>query len=106
MTGDTLISRTSSHTHGNEVDLIVAREFLHPTARVLIIDDFLATGLTITSLIQLVHMAGATPVGIGALIEKDFEGGRARLIRYYLPIYALAHVISMDGDKIQIVEEL
>lgn len=38
-----------SHTKGGIVDLIVSPEYLHADDRVILIDDFLATGLTINS---------------------------------------------------------
>ena len=42
----------------------------------LVIDDFLASGQTILGLARLVKAAGGAVVGVGALIEKTFEGGR------------------------------
>ncbi len=40
----------------------------------------IATGTTIKALVDLVQQAGATLVGIAALIEKTFEGGRTVLV--------------------------
>ncbi|MBC7258607.1 MAG: xanthine phosphoribosyltransferase [Chloroflexi bacterium] len=89
-----------SHTKGHEVALMVSPEFLGPGDRVLIVDDFLATGKTIDALVQIVRDAGAELVGIGAVIEKTFEGGRAVLERYGVPIYALVTITSMENGKI------
>ena len=66
-----------SHTKGRTVELIVSPEYLGATERILIIDDFLATGQTIMGLVRLAQTAGARVVGIGALVEKIFEGGRS-----------------------------
>ena len=66
----------------------------------LIIDDFLASGQTILGLARLAEAAGSHIVGIGALIEKVFEGGRAALKPLGVPIEALACITSMDDDKI------
>lgn len=89
-----------SHTKGNKVELIVSPEYLKPGERVLIIDDFLATGATILGLVRLAEAAGATLCGIGTLIEKTFEGGRQALEYLNVPIEALVQITSMDDDHI------
>ena len=81
------------------VELIISPEFLPHGERVLIIDDFLASGATIMGLVQLAEAAGAQVVGIGALIEKTFEGGRAALEPLGLPVHALTSIASMDGNR-------
>jgi xanthine phosphoribosyltransferase len=86
------------------VELIVSPEYLAGGERVLIIDDFLASGATIQGLVQLAQTAGATIVGIGALIEKTFEGGRQVLSYLDVPIKALARVCAMEGDEILFTE--
>ena len=93
-----------SHTKGGIVDLIVSPEYLDAGDRVLLIDDFLATGLTIDALASLVAECGATLCGIGCIIEKSFEGGRARLAHLGVPIVTLARVESMEGDEIVVVD--
>jgi xanthine phosphoribosyltransferase len=89
-----------SHTKGGVVDLIVSPEYLFPTDRVLLIDDFLATGRTIDALAMLVRQCGATLCGIGSLVEKSFEGGREHLQLWNVPIISLAIIESMEGDSI------
>ncbi|MEO8354527.1 MAG: xanthine phosphoribosyltransferase, partial [Chloroflexota bacterium] len=65
-----------SHTKGRMVELIVSPEYLKDNEKVLIIDDFLASGQTILGLVRLAEASGSQIVGIGTLIEKIFEGGR------------------------------
>lgn len=89
-----------SHTKGGSVRLMVSPEYLTPDDRVLLIDDFLATGLTIHALAQVIAQCGATLCGIGCVIEKSFEGGRAHLAPLGVPIVTLAVIESMDGDEI------
>src|SRR5690242_1932194 len=89
-----------SHTKGRTVELIVSPEYLANGETVLIIDDFLASGATILGLARLAEAAGAKIVGIGALIEKVFEGGREALKNLNLPVESLACIASMDGGKI------
>ena len=93
-----------SHTKGGIVDLIVSPEYLHAEDRVLLIDDFLATGQTIDALASLVAECGATLCGIGCIIEKSFEGGRTRLAHLNVPIVTLAIIESMEGDMIVVVD--
>ncbi len=89
-----------SHTRGRTVELIVSPEYLGLEERVLIIDDFLASGQTIMGLVRLASAAGASVVGIGTLIEKRFEGGRDLLAHLELPIEALAVITDMSDGKI------
>lgn len=89
-----------SHTKGGVVELIVSPEYLHPSDRVLLVDDFLATGKTINALATLVAQCQATLCGIGCIVEKSFEGGRALLAHLNVPIVTLAIIESMDGDAI------
>ena len=89
-----------SHTKGRMVELIISPEYLAHGEKVLIIDDFLATGATILGLVRLAEAAGAKIVGIGALIEKTFEGGRAAIKALGIPVESLASITSMDGGKI------
>lgn len=89
-----------SHTKGRMVELIVSPEYLGNGERVLIIDDFLASGATIAGLVRLAQTAGATLVGIGALIEKTFEGGRELLAYVNVPIKALVGIASLDNGEI------
>ncbi len=89
-----------SHTKGDLVELLVSPEYLLPTDRVLIIDDFLATAQTILALARLVEQSGATLVGVGAVIEKSFEGGRAALVSLNVPTVSLAVIERFDGDQI------
>ena len=54
-------------------------EIVWPGARVLIVDDVLATGGTLAAAVALVRHAKAQPVGASVLIELTALGGRARL---------------------------
>ena len=94
-----------SHTKGRMVELIVSPEYLAHGEKVLIIDDFLASGATILGLARLAKAAGAEVVGIGALIEKIFEGGREALKSLGLPVEALACISSMEAGKIVFADQ-
>ena len=90
-----------SHTKGGEVNLMVSPEFLSASDRILIVDDFLASGLTIEALARIVNNAGATLVGISVVVEKAFEGGRSTLSSWGVPIRAVVTIADMrDGEII------
>lgn len=98
---DTVFLTTApSHTKKRDVEIMASPEYLRAGERVLIIDDFLATGQTILALARIAKAAGAEIVGIGALIEKTFEGGRASLDVLGVPIHALACIKDMSEGKI------
>jgi xanthine phosphoribosyltransferase len=101
MPDQVFLTLTPSHTKGRTVELIISPEYLAGGERILIIDDFLASGATILGLVRLAQTAGAVIVAIGALIEKSFEGGRAALAEIDVPIEALAVVSAMEGDQIR-----
>lgn len=89
-----------SHTKGRMVELIVSPEYLAGGEKILIIDDFLASGATIMGLVRLAQTAGAQIVGIGALIEKGFEGGRAVLSQLGVPVESLVCITALDEQGI------
>lgn len=100
MPDQVFLTLAPSHTKGRTVELIVSPEYLGPGERVLIIDDFLATGQTILGLVRLAQAAGAKVIGVGTVIEKTFEGGRALLADLRIPIESLAAITDMSNGKI------
>ena len=94
------VDSAPSHTKGGEVLLMVSPEFLSAGDRVLIVDDFLASGRTIDALARIVAAAGATLVGIATVVEKTFEGGRDQLAHWGVPVVALATISDMSEGKI------
>ena len=105
MPDEVFLTLSPSHTKGRMVELIVSPEYLGHGERVLIIDDFLATGATILGLVRLAQAAGSSVVGIGALIEKTFEGGREALATLGVPIHSLVQITSMEGEQINFAPE-
>jgi xanthine phosphoribosyltransferase len=100
------IDGAPSHTKGGEVLLMVSPEFLHAGDRVLIVDDFLASGRTIDALARIVKNAGAELVGIATVVEKSFEGGRELLQEQWnVPVEAMAIITDMSGGQITIAPD-
>ena len=83
----------------------VAKNYLNPGDKVLIIDDFLATGDALRALIDICHQAGATVAGCGIVVEKTYMGG-AKVVRDAgVRLESLAKISYMDKDIIQFESE-
>ncbi len=101
MTDVYYLARATSRTQTEQVDLMISKNYLLPRDRVLLIDDFLATGSTIRALCELVGAGGATLMGIGCVIEKPVEKGRQHLDFLRVPIESLATVEVVD-EQLQV----
>jgi xanthine phosphoribosyltransferase len=104
MYGPVFLETAPSHTKGSEVNLLVAAEFMPPGERVLVIDDFLASGRTIRSLMRIVQSARCEVVGVACVVEKTFERGREVLKPFGVRIEALATITSMENGQIAFAE--
>ena len=51
-----------------------------PGARVLVVDDVLATGGTAAATVELIEQAGGVVIGLSFLMELTFLGGRRQLL--------------------------
>lgn len=99
--GDVYTAKVESFTHGRVYDIIVARQFLNPGDRVLLIDDFLANGAALHGLIQLVKQAGATVVGAGIAIEKAFQPGGDMIRAMGVRVESLARIKAMTNGEVE-----
>ena len=95
--GEMLTAEVESFTHGKVNRVIVAKKFIDPEDRVLIIDDFLANGCALQGLISIVDSAGAEVIGLGIAIEKGFQDGGHRLRNLGYRLESLAIVDGMDA---------
>lgn len=90
-----------SFTKGTTYQLTLKNRFIEKGDRVLFIDDFLANGAAALGAIRIIEMAGAAVGGIGVVIEKAFQPGRAKLqAAGYAPV-ALASVQWMEAGQIE-----
>ncbi len=100
--GDDFYStKVVSYTHGKTFDVIVSKKYLSKEDRVLIIDDFLANGCALQALIELTEMSGATVVGAGVAIEKEFQGGGNEIRAKGYRVESLARIASMTDSEIE-----
>ena len=100
--GSNLTTVIHSFTKDQDYTFYISREHLTPEDRVLFIDDFLAYGNTGLGVLDLCHQAGATLVGMGFIIEKEFQKGREVLYDAGVKkIESLAIVESLDNNQIK-----
>ncbi|MBQ9911890.1 MAG: xanthine phosphoribosyltransferase [Firmicutes bacterium] len=98
MVEDAYTAEVKSFTKGTVSTIRVAHQYLSKEDRVLIIDDFLASGEAGAGLLTLLEEAGAKCVGYGAAIEKEHQGGHARLEAMGVRVESLAVISSIkDG---------
>src|SRR5258708_29591162 len=105
MYGPVYLETAPSHTKGMDVQLLVAAEFMPGNERILIVDDFLASGRTLRSLVRIVNSSKSTVVGIACIVEKTFEGGREALQHYNVQIESLVTITSLDDGQIVFADD-
>lgn len=98
--GDVLTSTVKSFTYGKEYTITVAKKFITPDDRILIVDDFLANGMALNGLTDIIHQAGAVTAGIGICIEKGFQPGGEEIRRMGYHLESLAIIDKMDESGI------
>lgn len=91
-------AKAFSFTHRNTNELIVSKSYLSEEDRVLIVDDFLASGEAFDALVSICEQAGATVVAVGAAIEKKDQGGAERMKKRGIRVESLAVIEKMDDD--------
>lgn len=100
MSGQVYYAEAPSRTKGGVVPLMVSPDYLGEGDKVVIIDDFLATGKTLVALLDIVRQSGAELLGIGCVVEKVFEPGRETVQKQFDgPVISLAK-IDLDGDEL------
>ena len=97
-TDNKYVSHAYSFTHKKENKVFVSRPYLHPTDRVLIVDDFLADGQAAHALIDLVHQAGGKVAGIGIAVEKGQQKGGSILREEGYRLESIAIIEEMDYE--------
>ncbi|MFH1281497.1 MAG: adenine phosphoribosyltransferase [Candidatus Omnitrophota bacterium] len=80
------ISTTYQLEYGTDT-LEIHKDAIKPKEKILIIDDLLATGGTVTAVIELVKQLGGNIAGIGFVIELVDLHGKDKFKEY--PIYSL-----------------
>lgn len=80
--------------------VIVDKRFIQPGERLLLIDDFLANGQAVEGMMQIAEAAGAEVVGVGIVIEKTFQKGRALLDERDVRVESLASIAAFEDGEV------
>ena len=80
--------------------VIVDKRFIQPGERLLLIDDFLANGQAVEGMMQIAKAAGAEVVGVGIVIEKTFQKGRALLDERDVRVESLARIAAFEDGEV------
>ena len=94
-------AEAKSYTHGTVNNLMVSSDYIGKNDRVLIVDDFLATGEAAFALKSIVEQSGATLVGFVSAIEKGYQGGGDKLRSQGVDVLSLAIVDEMDVEHVK-----
>ena len=97
-----LVTEVFSFTKNKSYTVCVSGDYLSAGDKVLFIDDFLANGNAGLGMIDLVKQAGAELAGMGFLIEKEFQGGAAKLRNEGVRVESLAIIESLDNCSIKL----
>ena len=101
--GDFYVSKVRSFTKQRDYTLIISKEYLSAADRVLFIDDFLAFGNAGMGIIDLCQQAEAEIIGMGFIIEKEFQNGRKVLEEAGIKrIESLAIIESLEDNRIKL----
>lgn len=101
--GSAYVTSVHSFTKNRDYTVSVSREFLSPSDRVVIIDDFLAFGNAARGMIDLIGQAGASLMGLGFVIEKTFQEGGKWLRENGYHVESLVQVTSLDNCEIKLL---
>lgn len=97
---DTYESEVHSFTRGLTYKIRVAKKYINPGDKVLIIDDFLANGRAVLGLKDIIQQAGAALVGVGIVIEKGFQNGGQMLRDKGVNLVSLAIIDAMQEGQL------
>lgn len=105
MTDNLYTSSVYSFTKKETNEIAVSKNYLEKGERILIIDDFLANGQAALGLIDIVEQAGAEVVGVGIVIEKSFQDGRAQLEQKGYRVESLARILSLENGTVTFIND-
>ncbi|CAG7650978.1 xanthine phosphoribosyltransferase [Paenibacillus allorhizosphaerae] len=98
---ETYCERVPSFTKGMVTDIMVSREFLNESDRVVLIDDFIANGDAARGLIRIIRRSGATLLGLGIAVEKSFQAGGRTIREAGIRVESLVKIASLTGGVIE-----
>ena len=93
---DVYSSIEHSYTKNDDYNIQVSKEYLNENDNVLIIDDFLANGEAMSSLIDICKQANCQIAGCGVVICKTYQNGENRIKDLGYDVKSLARIKKFD----------
>ncbi|KMT21380.1 xanthine phosphoribosyltransferase [Clostridium cylindrosporum] len=97
---DSYESHVFSYTKKQPYSIKVSKKFLSKDDKILIIDDFLASGSAVSGLLDILEQSEATVSGVGIIIEKNFQEGRQLLESKNIHLESLAIIDSISDGTV------
>ena len=99
LSDDVYSTTVYSFTHQVSKQVLVSKQYLNASDRVLIVDDFLANGAALEGLCDIVEQAGAEIAGAAIAIEKAFQPGGELIRGMGVRVESLARIRSMSVEN-------
>ena len=97
---DVYTATVESFTYKKNYEICVSSEYIKKDDKLLIVDDFLASGHALKGLIEIAKTAKAEVVGAAIAIEKGFQGGGDELRKTGMRVESLAIIDKMNENEI------
>lgn len=98
--GKLLTATIHSYTHNNTYIATVSSDYIKAEDRILIADDFLATGECLNGMFEICKKADSTIVGCAIAVEKYNQGGGKAVREKGIRLESLAIIDSMEPGNI------
>lgn len=89
-------SEVHSFTKKKNYTIFVSKEYISKDEKILIVDDFLAMGNSLSAMNDIIHQADAQCIGAGIVIEKSFQQGRQILEAQGMKIESLVRIKNLS----------
>ena len=96
---DVYMTDIYSYTKEETYHASISRNYIKAGEKILIIDDFLASGAAAAGLANIVEQAGATVAAIGIVVEKSFQPGRKLLEDRGYRVESLARIEKFEDNN-------
>jgi xanthine phosphoribosyltransferase len=100
LSDDAYSAELYSYTKRQEHTVRVSKACLFPGDRVLIVDDFLAQGMSCLALLEIAAEAGAEVAGIAVAVEKGFQDGGKKLRERGVRVEPLCCIDRIEDGKL------
>ncbi len=100
VSGRVLTAPIHSYTRGVDYVAVLPAAYLSSKDRLLLVDDFLATGEALHGLLSIAEAAGAEIAGCAIAVEKGFQNGGDELRAKGMRVESLAIIDSMENGSL------